>query len=151
MTSLVVMRNRTAITVVALLVAALAITATSALGAGKTDTVVTIKPARELAAGSISPFDAAGVKAIRRGKPIPAGYRIVARDVSIARGSQAGWGAVRLQCPKGTKTRTLARTGQVGPQLVGKYHSTFVYALVDDGPSVKPGQTASGTVYLVCR
>jgi len=60
-------------------------------------------------------------------------------------------GAMRLACPSGTKTRTLARTGEVGAQLVGKYFSTFVRVIVDYSFQVKPGQTVSGAVYLVCR
>ena len=104
-----------------------------------------------LSAGDVSPVDGPGVKSIRRGKPIPAGYKIVARDVILTRGSQAGWGAFRMQCPKGTLTLTLAGRGGVGPQLVGKYHTTYVTVIADYGPAVKPGQTVSGTDYLICH
>ena len=70
---------------------------------------------------------------------------------TVCRGRQAAWAALRLACPAGTKTRTLARTGEVGPQLVGSYHSTFVRVIVDHGPTVRPGQTVAGTVFLICR
>jgi hypothetical protein len=145
------MRTRIVIPVIALLVAVAAVAATSAVGAGQTDSTVTIKPSHVLVAGDTSPIDGPGVKAIRRGQPIPSGYKIVARDVTLTRGSQAGWGAMRLQCPSGTKTRTIAGHGGVGPQLVGKYHSTWVVVIADYGPAVKPGQTVSGTDYLICR
>jgi len=45
----------------------------------------------------------------------------------------------------------LSWTGEVGPQLVGSYHSTFVRVIVDHGPTVRPGQTVAGTAFLICR
>src|SRR3954452_15553284 len=101
------MRTRNVITVIALLVAVVAVAATSAVGAGQTDSTITVKPAHVLSAGDIGPVDGPGVKSIRRGKPIPTDYKILARDVSLTRGSQAAWGAFRMQCPKGTLTLTL--------------------------------------------
>jgi len=45
----------------------------------------------------------------------------------------------------------LSWTGEVGPQLVGGYHSTFVRVIVDHGPTFRPGQTVAGTAFLICR
>jgi hypothetical protein len=143
--------SRRHILVAAAITAVAAVPAAGALGAGANDTTVTIEPTTVLKAPATSPFDAPGTPAVRKGKAIPAGYRLIGRKITIQRGSQAGWGALRMTCPSGTKTRTLARTGDIGPQLVGKYHSTFVVTLATNGPDVKPGQSVSGTVWLVCR
>ena len=54
-------------------------------GVGKTpegDTTVTVGPRTVLTAGQTAPFDAPGVSAVRKGKPIPSGYRLIGREVS---------------------------------------------------------------------
>jgi len=124
-------------------------------GADPKATTISVAPHTVLSAPAKSPFDAPGTPAVRRGKPIPTGYRIVGRAVSINRGDEAAYAAMRLACPAGTITRTLAaselRTSRIGVQLVGKYHTTYARVIADFGPAVKRGQTVTGTVYLVCR
>src|SRR5436190_8631292 len=75
-----------------------AITTVAALAAGgvsiaaDTATQLTVEPVASLHAGDISPFDAGGVKAIRRGKAIPPGYVIIGQKITNTRGT-AGAGA----------------------------------------------------------
>src|SRR5919202_2978307 len=83
-----------------------------------TDSQVTISPRTVVAsAGQTSPVDVGGVRAVRAGKPIPAGYVLVGRHVKFVRGTEAGFGALTMRCPSGKTLRGLARQGQVGPQV----------------------------------
>jgi hypothetical protein len=92
-----------------------------------------------LHAGQTAPFDAAGVKAVRRGKPIPSGYVLVGRHITIDRGTSGSVGAaIALTCPAGKTARTLGLTGEIGS----------VRAVVWTAPRhVK----SAGTSYVVCR
>jgi len=71
---------------------------------GATDIKVTTAPT--LSAGQTAPFDAAGVKAVRRGKPIPAGYVLVGQTVDIQRGAKSAGAALTFRCPGTTRLRT---------------------------------------------
>lgn len=141
----------------ALLLALGAAAATAALAsaqdAAPSETTVTVGPRTVLAPPATSPVDAPGTPAVRRGRRIPAGYRIVARKVAITRGSDTAGAWFRLQCPTGTRTRTIASSeaGRVGVGIVGAYHRTFVYVFAPPTPKLRRGETATGTVYLVCR
>lgn len=93
--------------------------------AASTDATVTIGPQVSLHAGQTSPFDAPGVKAVRRGKAIPSGYVLVGRKVTIDRGTAGSTGAVmKLSCPSGTSVRTIGQTGQNGPGIIGSTNYT---------------------------
>ena len=84
------------------------------------DAQITVGASTTLHAGQTAPFDAAGVKAVRRGQPIPSGYALVGRKVTIDRGTSGSTGAVfSLDCPAGKTARTLGFTGQDGPELIG--------------------------------
>ena len=112
------------------------------------DTAVTIGAPKSLVAGDKAPFDAPGVKAIREGKTIPAGYVLVGRTVNIDADTAAADAAVRLSCTGDKTLRTLGLTGnaglQIGREYVGK-KSTNVMSLG------RRGGDASGAVYGVCR
>lgn len=140
------MNPSTALT--ALLAAAvLSAGAVATAGAVDGDTTVTIGAPKPTAAGARAPFDAPGVKAIRQGKAVPAGYALVGRSVTVKAGAGAAGAAVRLSCPSGKTLRTLATTGRTGLQITRKYvgqSATNVIALDARGDS-------SGTVYAVCR
>lgn len=141
------MKTTTALTT--LLAAAVVSTgAVTTAGAVDGDTTVTVGSSKQLAAGTKAPFDAPGVKAVRRGKPIPSGYVLIGRTVTIDAGTGSAGAAVRLTCPAGKVLRTLAGTGGPGVQIIRPYvgqRATNVYALG------RSGQDASGSVYGVCR
>jgi ABC-type glycerol-3-phosphate transport system substrate-binding protein len=63
-------------------------TAAFAADTTPTPTQVTVTPVTTLHAGDKAPGDAPGVKAIRRGKTIPAGYKLPGQKVDITRGSK---------------------------------------------------------------
>jgi hypothetical protein len=114
------------------------------------DAQVTIGSPTSLHAGQTAPFDAAGVKAVRRGKPIPSGYVLVGREVTIDRESAGSVGAVtKLSCPAGKAARTLGFTGANGPIPIGdRYvgHRTVSVAIWSP-----PAHAHShGTTYVVC-
>jgi hypothetical protein len=112
------------------------------------DTAVTIGAPKNLVAGDKAPFDAAGVKAIRRGKAIPAGYVLVGRTVTVDAGTGAAGAALRLSCTGGKTLRTLGLTGnvslQIGREYVGKKFTNVMSLGARVGDS-------SGVVYGVCR
>ena len=115
---------------------------------GATDIKVTAAPT--LSAGQTAPFDAAGVKAIRRGKPIPAGYVLVGQTVDIQRGAKSAGAALTFRCP-GTKTlRTFGVVGNAGFSAVDRNYPGHRQTAV---MSFAPPRLAhaTGTVYAVCR
>jgi len=113
------------------------------------DTAVTIGAPKRLVAGDKAPFDAAGVKAIRRGKAIPARYVLVGRTVNIDSGDTGAAGAaVRLSCPSGKVLRTLGQTGNAGLQIGRRYVGKKYTNVMSFG---RRGGDASGALYGVCR
>ncbi len=115
---------------------------------GATDIKVTAAPT--LGAGQTAPFDAAGVKAVRRGKPIPAGYVLVGQTVDIQRGARSAGAALTFRCP-GTKTlRTFGVVGNAGFSAVDRNYPGHRQTAV---MSFAPPRLAhaTGTVYAVCR
>jgi hypothetical protein len=110
---------------------------------------VTVRQAPALRAGMTSPFDVAGVKAIRRGKPIPSGYALVGRTVTVNRaaGAPAAGAALRFLCPGHKRLRSFAVTGSAGFAATDAHYpgkrSTVVTSLTD--------RNATGSIYAVCR
>jgi hypothetical protein len=115
---------------------------------GATDIKVTAAPT--LGAGQTAPFDAAGVKAVRRGKPIPAGYALVGQTVDIQRGAKSAGAALTFRCP-GTKTlRTFGVVGNAGFSAVDRsYPGHRQIAVMSFAPPRLVH--ANGIVYAVCR
>jgi hypothetical protein len=137
-------------------VGAVAAAAGTALAAQGTDSQVTISPRTVVAsAGQTSPVDVGGVRAVRAGKPIPAGYVLIGRHVKFTRGTEVGYGALTMRCPSGKTLRGLAREGQVGPQVyrdVNYPGKRSVNVIVDyDANHTPVGGTAEGTVLALCR
>lgn len=144
--------TRKSILTAAAATAALATGATAIAQESATPTQVTVGSATQLVAGQTAPFDAAGVRAVRRGKPIPSGYVLVGREVSITYGDQIAWGAGRLTCPAGKTLRTMGLTGQVGPQPgSADYVGRRSWPVIFTGPSAPKGTTVTGTAWGVCR
>ena len=112
-------------------------------------TTVTVDPATTLLPGDTAPFDAAGVRAVRKGKAIPAGYRLIGQHVKIARGRPAAGAALHFVCPGAKRLRTFGVTGKIGAAVTDdnyvRHRSTWVRTYETGGPG------ADGTVYAVCR
>jgi hypothetical protein len=137
-----------AVTIAAAIGAAGAAAGTAHAATG--DAQISIGPMTSLHAGQTAPFDAAGVKAVRRGKPIPKGYTLVGRTVTVDRGTSGTVGAAfTLTCPSGTKARTIGSTGQNGPDVIGNYINHKRASLVVWTPPETPKST--GTSYVVCK
>jgi hypothetical protein len=116
----------------------------TALAQTSGDVSVAVGPRPVLNAGDTAPFDAPGVRAVRRGKPIPSGYQLVGRKVS---GGGSGVGAaIRFSCTGGKVLKTFGTVGSVGfsaPRTYEDHKSTIVQSILSG--------SASGTVYAVCR
>ena len=117
--------------------------------AAQGDTQITVGAITTLNAGDRAPFDAPGVRAIRRGQPIPRGYVLVGRKIDIKRGRNAAGAGLRYRCPGNKRLRTFGETGQAGFRASTSYEgrrSTYVFALGDARQ-----EESSGTLYAVCR
>ncbi|MEY2442086.1 MAG: hypothetical protein QOJ46_1512 [bacterium] len=133
--------------------AAAAIAAIAAGGvsiAADTATQITVEPVASLSAGDTSPFDAAGVKRIRRGKAIPSGYVLVGQKVTNTRGQAGAGAALYFRCPGDKRLKTFGTVGRGGLAAADRpyvdHHSTWVRS----APG-KKGESMTGTVYAVCR
>jgi hypothetical protein len=127
--------------------------ATSAGAEAPSDTIISISPRVLIAAPQKSPIDFPGVPKARAGQPLPRGYVAVAREVKIVRGAEVAYGAMRMTCPKGKTWRTGGSSGEVGlgvldRRVTGK---RSVLVLATAAPSVPKGETATGTLYSLCR
>lgn len=140
--------NVTTKSLLAATAASLALAAGATAGDGAT--TVTVDPATQLRAGQTAPFDAPGVKAIRSGKAIPAGYVLVGRKVTVTRGTEVAGAYLRLACPAGKRLRTLGATGTVGPQPGGGDYLGRPSAWVGVSYAARTA-APEGTVYGVCR
>lgn len=107
-------------------------------------TAATVTPVASLHAGQTAPFDVPGVKAIRRGKAIPAGYVLPGRHVTTQGSSSAG-ASILFRCPDHKRLRSFATQGSAGfvayRDYVGK-RATVVDSFRSGG---------DGTIYAVCR
>ena len=126
-----------------------AITVAGSVIAADTATEISVTTTRSFMPGDTSPGDAPGVKAIRRGKAIPAGYRIIGQRVTNQRGTPGAAAALHFRCPDAKRLKTFMVTGDVGFSSISTYvdrRQTWVRT----HPS-KKGQTTAGNVYAVCR
>jgi hypothetical protein len=109
-------------------------------------TLVTVEPAAALSAGDTSPFDVPGVKAIRRGKAIPAGYVLIGQKVTIKRGKIPAGASLFFKCPGNKRLKSFATTGKAGFSAYQNYvnhRQTYIGSFM--------ARDATGTVYAVCR
>jgi hypothetical protein len=138
---------RTSVGSIAALVAAAAVGGAGiALAQSDVPTQVTIEPAPTLAAGAISPFDGPGVKAVRRGKPIPPGYVLVGQKVTIKRGTIAAGATLYFKCPGGKRLKAFDSAGTASVTAYYEYRDHRTTYLSSYSRS-----DATGTVYAVCR
>jgi hypothetical protein len=143
--------------------AAAAVAAIAALGAGAgagaaiaespADTTMSVSPRTVVAAPARSPLDFPGVPGAVAGRPLPKGYVAVARDVRITRGDEPASAALRMTCSAGTTWRTAGAAGDVGVSVLDRRVAgkRSVLVLASAVPRVAAGQTATGTVYALCR
>jgi hypothetical protein len=119
------------------------------------DTQISISSRTTVAsAGQKSPVDVGGVRAVRGGRDIPAGYVLIGRHVKITRGTQAAYGALTMRCPAGKRLRGLANQGKVGFSVIGRGYvgKRFVDVLATFNANLTPaGQTVEGTILAACR
>ncbi len=127
---------------------ALAAAASGTAVAATGPTTITVERVASLNAGDTAPFDVPGVKAIRRGKPIPAGYVLPGQKVTYERGRYAAGATLHFVCPSGKRLQSFATTGDAGFGAPQSYVH-HVSALVESFPHLLG--TSSGTVYAVCR
>jgi len=133
------------------------VTALGAAGAGAAvaadgATDIKVSAAPTLTAGQKAPFDAAGVRAVRRGKPIPAGYQLIGQQVDITRGASArtAGAALTFRCPQGKTLRTFGIVGNAGFTATNRnYPGHRQTTIVSFAPPTL--DHATGTVYAVCR
>ncbi len=133
--------------------AALAVAAVAAGGvsvAADTATQIAVEPVASLKAGDTSPFDAPGVKAIRRGKAIPSGYVLVGQKVTNTRGQSSTGAALYFNCPDGKRLKTFATTGDRALAAADRPYVNHRSTWVRSAPGVK-GETVTGIAYAVCR
>jgi hypothetical protein len=123
----------------------LAMSAT-AVAAPDGPTQVTVEPAATLTAGDISPFDAPGVKTIRRGKAIPEGYVLLGQKVTVKRGKLTAGASLFFKCPASKRLKSFATTGDAGFSA----RTTYVNHRQTYIDSVR-NIDAIGAVYAVCR
>jgi hypothetical protein len=123
--------------------------ATAAVAQDPPTTSVTVREATTLKAGDTSPFDVGGVRAIRRGKPIPAGYVLPGRTVTIDASGPAAGAAIRFTCPQRKRLRSFATRGSIGFSVTdSRYPGRRSTVVISLGRS---GRTDTGTIYAVCR
>jgi hypothetical protein len=130
-------------------VAAVAAAGTGAAIAADGATQIQVQAAPTLAAGQTAPFDAPGVRAIRRGKPIPSGYQLIGQQVAITRGAKSAGAALTFRCPQGKTLRTFAVVGHAGFLAERGYVGHRQTHVISFAPP-RLAQ-ATGTVYAVCR
>jgi hypothetical protein len=139
------------------LIAAIAVacamgTGAVALAAGGTQspTRLSVTPATTLTAGDMPPGDVPGVRAIRRGTPIPAGYVLVGQTVDATRGAKAAGAFLRFACPGTKRLRSFVASGRVGfvaDRPYVNHRQTFVGSFPPFGKETE----VSGTLWAVCR
>ena len=130
-------------------VALLAAAAGTALAAGSGPTQISVETVPSITAGQKAPFDAPGVRAIRRGKAVPKGYVLVGQKVTIDRGAKTAGAALFVKCPGTKRLRTFGVLGDAGFFAPIDYVRHRETRIMSFPPPRK--DHATGTVYAVCR
>jgi hypothetical protein len=116
-------------------------------------TTMSVSPRMSVAAPVRSPIAFPGVPGVAAGRPLPKGYVAVARDVRITRGDETAFAAMRMTCPAGKSWRTGAVSGDVGVSVLDRRIAgkRSVLVLASAAPHIAAGDTATGTVFALCR
>ncbi len=117
------------------------------------DTTIRVSPRVVIASPQKSPIDFPGAPNARAGRPLPKGYVAIARGVSITRGAEVAFAAMRMTCPKGKTWFTGGSAGEVGAGVLDRRVSgkRSVLVMASAAPSVAAGETGSGTIFALCR
>ena len=132
--------------------AALAVAGT-AIAEAPADTTMSVSPRMSVAAPARSPVGFPGVPGVAAGRPLPKGYVAVARIVRITPGGETAFAAMRMTCPQGKSWRTGAVSGDVGVSVLDRRIAgkRSVLVLARAAARVAAGDTATGTVFALCR
>jgi hypothetical protein len=128
----------------------------SAIAADAPDTTMSVSPRVTVAAPASSPVGFPGVSKVRKGETLPRNWAVVSRAVKITRGGEPAYAAMRMTCPKGKTWRSGASEGGIGVSVLdttaapGRKRSVLVMATFST-TDVRVGESASGTVYALCR
>jgi hypothetical protein len=123
-------------------------------GVAAADSVVTtlaVSDAGTLRTGDVAPVSVAGVRAIRRGRTIPAGYQLLGQTVQTTPGGPRAGAALTLRCPNSTRLRGLAAVGGVGFSVPDRNYAGKRQTLVITYTASPSSGTTQGTVYAACR
>ena len=139
----------------AAIVATLATLAVAAIAMAEApaETTMSVSPRTTVAAPARSPIGFPGVPGVAAGRALPKGYVAVARDVRITRGGETAFAAMRMTCPKGKSWRTGAVSGDIGVSVLDRRIAgkRSVLVLARAAARVAAGDTATGTVFALCR
>jgi hypothetical protein len=124
-----------------------------AIAQAPADTTMSASPRTVVAAPAASPLDFPDVPGVAAGRPLPKGYVVVARGVRIARGGETAYVAMRMTCPKGRTWRTGGASGAVGLSVLDRRVAgkRSVLVLASAAGRVAAGDTATGTIFALCR
>jgi hypothetical protein len=126
----------------------------SASGATASDTTISVSPRTETAAPADSPASFPGVTSVRQGTRLPRGWVVVGRDVRITRGGEPAFAALRMTCPKGKTWRSGTASGSIGVSVLSssaRGKRTVLVMATFSTADVRVGDSASGTIYALCR
>jgi hypothetical protein len=139
----------------AVVCAVLASLCLGASGAQAADTTISVSPRVEIAAPDASPVAFPGVTRVREGETLPRNWVVVGRDVRITRGNEVAFAAFRMTCPKGRSWRGGTTTGDILASVLTRSplsRKPSVLVLASFATSaVRVGESATGTVYALCR
>lgn len=126
----------------------------TAVAAATSDTTIGVSPHVQTVAPAASPVTFPGVTGVRDGVRLPRGWTVVARDVRITRGDETAFAALRMTCPRGTTWRSGTAAGAIGVSVLDRNargkRSVLVMATFSTS-DVRVGESASGTVFALCR
>jgi hypothetical protein len=136
-------------------IASLTLAATAFGAATASDTTIDVSPRVQVAAPDLSPADFPGITKVRQGEPLPRLWVVVSRDVQIKRGGEPAFAALRMTCPRGKTWRSGAAGGDVSAAVLDRNarsgkRSVLVMASFSTS-EIRPGATAYGTVFALCR
>lgn len=135
--------------------AALASLCLGASGAEAADTTIAVSPRVQIAAPDSSPVTFPGVTRVRAGEALPRGWVVVSRDVRITRGGEVAFAAFRMTCPKGRTWRSGTASDDILASVLdraprSRKRSVLVMASFATS-AVRVGESATGTVFALCR
>ena len=133
--------------------AALALAVPAIAAQPAADTTIVVSPREQLAARAVSPVDFPGISVVRKGQPLPRGWVVVRRDVTITRGAEVASGAFRMTCPKRRTWRSGTASGDILASVLDRSSRKRSVLVLASFPArdVQTGETAAGTVFALCR